>query len=228
MRPLAILMAALLVSPATASFAQVVAPPLERRAAELGFSYKWFHRDVTSGQVSEIDWEVASIYGRYGAWDRLTISAEGGLWFPRDDEDAREFSRWAVGGGLSVRLFQRDRWRLLATGTLNEVYDFDDSQYRSDERTVSWTAAVLADLALGSGAHRLDLWAGPMFVDDNTSVYAFNSPDPVDIETDPAIGLAVGAYGVLYEYMSGFAYVVYADYPQVRIGLSIRSRGARP
>lgn len=225
---LAILVAALFGATVTPAYAQVVAPPLERGAAELGFAYKWFHRDVTSGQTAAIEWEAASVYGRYGAWDWLTITVEGGLWEVDKEGDPRHFTRWVVGGGVAARVYWRERWKLLATGTFNEVYDLDESQYRSDERTVSWTAALLADLTLGDGPHRLDVWAGPMFVDDTAEVYAFNSWDPEEIETEPALGFALGAYGVLYEYMSGFAYVVYAEYPQVRLGFSLRSRGDRP
>jgi hypothetical protein len=208
--------------------AQVVAPPLERGGAELGFAYKRFHRDVTSGQVSDIDWEVATVYGRYGGWDWLTLTLEGGLWELGALEDTRDLSRWAVGGGLSARVYERAHWKIVATATYNEVYDFDESLLRSDERTRSWTAALLVDGAFGNGPHRVDLWAGPMFVDDLAEVYAFSATDPLVLETDPAVGIAAGAYGVLYDYMSGFAYVVYADHAQFRFGLSIRTGAGEP
>jgi hypothetical protein len=67
-----------------------------------------------------------------------------------------------------------------------------------------------------------------MFVNDLAEVYAFNASEPIQLETDPTLGIALGTYGVLYEYISGFAYVVYADDAQFRLGVSIRSRGNQP
>jgi hypothetical protein len=208
--------------------AQIVAPPLNQRAAEAGIAYKWFRRDVTSGQVPDIDWEVATVYGRYGAWDWLTLTAEGGLWEIGADKDLQKFSRWAVGLGLSARVYQKNRWQLFASGTFNEVYDLDESTLYSDERTRSWTLALVANRRFGAGGNRLDVWAGPMFVNDLAEVYAFNASEPIQLETDPTLGIALGTYGVLYEYISGFAYVVYADDAQFRLGVSIRSRGNQP
>jgi hypothetical protein len=68
--------------------AQIIAPPLAQKSLDVGVAYKWFDRDVTSGQLDEAKWEVATIYTRYGAWEWLTIGAEAGLWEigARDEE----------------------------------------------------------------------------------------------------------------------------------------------
>lgn len=221
-------MVAALVATAVPCGAQVVATPLDRRGVEAGFAYKWFQRDVTSGQTPEVEWEVATLYGRYGASDWLSLCAEGGLWEVGHEESARDFQRWAVGVGLCARLYQRGPWLLFANGTLNEVYDLDKSSTRSDEVTRSWTLAALVARSFGAGSYRLNVFAGPMFVADRAQVYTFDAATPVDLETDPRLGIAVGADGWVLRYVGGFAYVLYAEHPQLRLGVSVRSFGGRP
>lgn len=209
--------------------AQIVAPPMEKKAAELGFAYKWFHRDITSGQVSDISWDVGTLYMRYGASRRITFALEGGLWgIDAPDGADRSFTRWTVGAAVSASVVSRERWRLLATATFNDVYDLDQSSNNSDEKTRSWTAALLLDVPVLSGAHRVDVWAGPMFVDDLTEVFPFGSVEPVRLESDRTIGASAGVHAVVFDVVSAFAYGVYADHLQARIGAAIRlHRGER-
>jgi hypothetical protein len=227
MRPLAIsvLGAFVIATGALAPRAQIIAPVLEKHAVELGYAYKWFDRDVPA-PVDEAQWEVASFFGRFGAFDWLTLVAEGGLWgIEHDDFPGQPYSRWVIGGGLSARLYRARHWDLTATVVYSEVYDHDDSDFRFDKRTRGWNAGVLAGSSFMFSGQRLDLWAGPMFVDDLIENYTWGFDEPLTSEPETQWGVAAGAYTVIFDYISGFAYVLYADHPQVRLGIGLRSRG---
>jgi hypothetical protein len=203
--------------------AQIIAPPLAQKSLDVGVAYKWFDRDVTSGQLDEAKWEVATIYTRYGAWEWLTIGAEAGLWeIGARDEEFREFNRWAVGVFASARFYQRERWSIFASGTYNDMYDLDQSELRSDERTRSWTAGVLAAFSFHGEKHRVNVFAGPLFVDDTIEAYPFNAEDPVTLDTDATLGVTAGVNGHVFRHLSGFASIVYADHPQARLGIGVR------
>ena len=119
------------------------------------------------------------------------------------------------------------RWSLDAHVTYNEVFDLDESTERTDHRTYGWNAGVMLNGAFALGAHRVDLYAGPMYVDDVAEVYPFSGDDPVRSEPSQHWGACAGLYGVVFEYVSGFAYVLYVDEPQLRLGAALRSRGEK-
>lgn len=204
--------------------AQIVAPVLENKAFEGGYAYKWFERDISAPQGAE--WEAASLFARFGAREWLTIAAEAGLWDIDGNAPASEYSRWVIGGAVSARIYQAQRFAVTATVTYNEVFDHDETENNSDKRTRGWNAGVLAGTSLATAGQRLDLWAGPMFVDDRIESYPFGLDEPVSYEPDTKLGGAAGLYAVLFDYVSGFAYVLYADNPQWRLGISLRSRGS--
>jgi hypothetical protein len=164
-----------------------------------------------------------------GAWDRVTLTIEGGLWDVEGDDPAQTYERWVVGGGITARVYTRQRWSLDAHASYNEIYDHDDSNdSRTDHRTYGWNAGLLLNGSFAFRGQRAELYAGPMFVYDVAESYPLSSDDPVRLEPDQRVGVCAGAYGVLFEYVSGFAYVLYVDDPQLRLGVSIRSRGDRP
>jgi hypothetical protein len=213
---------------ATPAFAQIMLPTVERRAVEFGYDYKWFDREATSGPVDQLLWEVASLYGRYGAFGRLTILAEGGLWSVDDRNiDDRSFTRWVVGGGATLDVYRHAAWSVAAAGAFSEVYDHDND-FQSDQRTRSWNVSLWAQVRFGSGAHRLALWAGPVFVDDVAQIYAWGAKDPLLADTDATVGGLAGVSGVLFWYVSGFASVTYVENAQLRLGIAVRSRGVEP
>ena len=208
--------------------AQILLPTTERRAVEFGYAYKWFERDATSGPLERLEWETASLYGRYGALDRMTIHVEGGLWSVDDpDIEDRTFTRWVVGGGASVDVLRRGKWGVAAAASFNEVYDHDND-YLTDQRTRSWNAALWAQCRLGAGRDRMVLWAGPVYVDDIAEFYPWGGKDPVSADTDNTVGALAGVSGVLFRYVTGFASVTYVEHAQLRLGIAVRSRGVEP
>jgi hypothetical protein len=223
-RCLALAGVALLVQ--TVARAQIIAPPLERRAVELGYSYKWFDRQVES--QDNIEWQTASLYARYGGFRRLTLYAEGGLWNLEDTEAATSYSRWVLGGGFTGLVYQHHRWALDAHFTYNEIYDHDETALRTDHRTYGWNAGLLGRGSFVIKSQRANLYAGPMYVDDVAESYPFSGDDPVQAKPDQHWGVCVGLYATLFDYVSGFAYLLQVDEPQFRFGVALRSRGEAP
>lgn len=210
------------------SSAQILAPTIERRAVEFGYAYKWFERDTDNPLVNPLEWECASLYGRYGALDRFTIFAEGGLWNVDDPNiEDRSFTRWVVGGGVTVDVLRRGRWGVAAAASFNEIFDHDED-YESDQRTRSWNVAAWAQYRFGEGRNRAAIWAGPVYVDDVAEFFLWNTQDPLRVNTDKTIGILGGASGVLFRYITGFVNVAYVEHAQVRVGIAVRSRGVEP
>ncbi len=203
------------------TWAQIIAPPLEHRALEAGYTYKWFHRVIESGS-NEIKWQAGSLYARYGGFQRLTVYAEGGIW------DVDSYSRWVVGGGLTGLLYTRGWWSLDVDASYNEIYDLDETTARTDHRTYGWNAALVARGSFAVSGQRVDLYAGPAYVNDVAETYPFSSNDPVRTEPDQHWGACAGLYATALDYVSGFAYLLYLDQPQLRLGVSLRSRGETP
>lgn len=209
--------------------AQIVAPTLEKRAVELGYAYKWFERDAGSGSAESLEWEAASLYARMGAWKRVTLVIEGGLWDIEGDDPSQTYERWVVGAGVSARVYTRQRWSLDAQASYNEIYDHDESnESRTNNRTYGWNAGLTLNGSFALHGQRADLYAGPMFVYDVAESYPLSSDDPIRVEPDQRLGVCAGAYLVLFDYISAFSYVLYVDDPQLRLGVSLRSRGERP
>lgn len=220
------LCAVLCVSVPQSISAQVIAPPMEYKAAELGFTYKWFHRDVETGLIPEPQWETAAFYGRFAASDWLTITAEGGSWeVTHDDFPGQEYKRWTVGGGAVARAYSRGSLSVDATVTYNEIYDHDESTFDFDKRTYGWNAGVILDYGARFAGQSVDFWAGPMYVDDAIENYPYGADQPVRSDPENHWGIAAGAYGLFFDHASVFSYVLFLDHPQARVGLALRFGG---
>ena len=225
------LMALLLIAagpvPVAAPRAQIVAPPLEKRVLEAGYAYKWFDREVdTAGK--HLEWEAASVYARMGAWKRVTFVAEGGLWDVEGSDPTQTFSRWVIGGGLSARAWSHARWSIDAHVAYNEILDHDESDSRTDHRTYGLNAGLVANGSFHYRGQKADVFAGPMYVKDVAETYPYSGDDPIRAEPDRHLGACAGAYLTFFDYVSGFAYMLYLDEPQLRLGVSLRSKGEQP
>jgi hypothetical protein len=206
--------------------AQIVSPTIERRAIELGLAYKWFDRDVQSGPVSELQWEVATLYGRYGAFDRVTFSAEGGVWdVDHPDFPLGYYRRYTMGGGIAVRAFERGAVEVAIAGHYQTVWDNDQTSWDFDKRTRGWNADVLLARRFTPHGQYLRAWAGPAYVNDRAENFLWGASDPVVHEPESHWGVVAGGEMVLWDRVSGLAYVLFLDHPQGRIGLAWRMGG---
>ena len=206
--------------------AQIVSPAIERRAIELGLAYKWFDRDVQSGPVDELKWEVATLYARYGAFDRVTLSAEGGTWdVSHPDFPLSYFRRYTMGGGVAVRALERSPWEVALTAHYQTVFDNDASVWNFDKRTRGWNVDALLARRFSVRNQYLRAWAGPAYVDDRAENSLWGSSEPVVHEPESHWGLVAGGEMVLWNHVSGLAYVLFLDHPQGRMGIAWRIGG---
>jgi hypothetical protein len=212
---------------AVAAEAQIMGLPIPPHALEIGYTHKWFHRDVETGPVDELKWEVGTIAVRYGALSRLTISFEGNTsLYKNDDFPGLEFERYTVGGGVVVEVWERGPWNLSTCLHYNEVYDHDISKTHFHKRVYDIIGGVQAGYCFEPLGQRMNVWAGPMVVRDVGENYPWDANEPIRSESSGDFGFAVGSELVAVNYIAGNFYVVYADYLQARIRIAFHIGGA--
>jgi hypothetical protein len=212
---------------AAAANAQIMGLTIPERGIEIGYTHKWFHRDVEPGPVDELKWEVGTFAVRYGVLSRLTISFEGNTTkFEHDDYPGFEFDRYTVGGGAVVEVWDRGAWSLSACLHYNEVYDHDLSKSHFHKRVYDVIAGVQAGYRFEPLGQRMNVWGGPMYVRDVADNYPWDANEAIRSESTGDVGIAVGSELVVLHHIAGSFHVVYADYLQARIRIALHIGGA--
>lgn len=210
---------------ATAS-AQIVGTTLEDDQVEMGAAYKWFHRDLEPYQPIEKRWEVATLFVRYGAGRRLTLIAEGGLSLvEHDDFPGLDYRRYALGLGATALLFERGDWSVCGSFHANEVWDHDNSHFRFHKRTYGFLGGVHVARVFEVLDQEVGVWTGMFYIEDTAETYPWDSRRALRSESDGGVAAALGGRVVLFDDLSGFAQMVYADYAQWRIGAALMING---
>jgi hypothetical protein len=211
-----------LTAPAPAT-AQVLGPTLENGDAELGYTYKWYHRDLEPKLKPDTRWEVGSFYFRYGAYNWVTVLLEAGLWsVDHQDFPAHDYTRYTVGGGASVRVWEFRRVTLSVVGQYSEVMDYDASSSHFHHRTRNVTAGVQGEHSFWFRQQRLGVWGALLYVYDDGRTYLWGTDSTLQFESQKNVGVGAGADVLLFDVVGGFAHVIYADYVQARVGLLLR------
>ena len=203
--------------------AQVLGPTLDRHTLEIGYTYKWYERDFDSEFLGEEDWSTATFFMRYGVCRWATIVFEGGIWgVHHEDFEGIDYRRYTFGGGLAALCWQRSAWRIEASANYSEIFDHDRSENQFHKNVRNVTVAVYAERSFSVRDQSLVAWGGPAIVYDQSRQYPWQSYVPVKNDTSHNIGFVVGLDAILFERVSMFTHVVYADTFQPRIGAGIR------
>jgi hypothetical protein len=203
--------------------AQVLGPTLEDGDAELGYTYKWYHRDLEPKLTPDTRWEVGSFYFRYGAYSRVTLMVEAGLWsIDHQDFEAHAYTRYTVGGGVSVRIWEFRGVKLSAMGQYSEVMDYDKSDSHFHHRTRNVTAGVQGQHSFWFRKQRLGVWGALLYVYDDGRTYLWGTSSTLQFESQNNVGVGAGADLLLFDVLGGFVHFVYADYVQARVGVLLR------
>jgi hypothetical protein len=217
------LSALLSVLSATAGHAQVLGPSLESGSLELGYAYKWFHRDLESLVPEESRWETASLFFRYGAFGWVTLSFEGGIWnMEHDDFPGQYYRRYTVGAGASVDIWSYRGFAVSGSFHYSEIMDHDKSEYHFHKRIRSVIGGLFVETSYASWNQTFEMWGGLLYGYDEGETYAWGSPPAIEGDTDNNVGAGLGVGAVLFEHFVPFAQVVYIEYPQARVGFSLR------
>lgn len=216
----------LLIASASVATAQIMGVNLNRGALQMGYMHKWFHREMEPNMPAEMRWEVGTYFLRYGGFDWLTLSFEGGLLeFENDDFVGLKYRRFAVGAGVVTRFYRYRNWNLSGSFHYNEVWDHDDSPNHFHKRTRGTIAGLQIDRTFGYRGQSLALWMGPAYVVDVGENYPWDSTTPIRNESSSNFGIVGGAELVLFRHLAGIAYVVYADHLQPRLGVAYQVGG---
>ena len=168
---------------------------------------------------------MGTFYGRYGAFDRVTLSAEGGVWDVDNADFHAMYRRYTMGGGISVSVYEKSAWEIAVSGHYQTVWDNDMSGFDFDKRTYGVNVDALAAYRFTPAGQYVRVWAGPTYVDDVAENYLWGSNDPLTHEPETNIGVVAGAECVLWKHVSALAYAIYLDNPQWRLGLAWRIAG---
>jgi hypothetical protein len=206
---------------------QIIAPVLDRHALELGYAYRWCHRDATPPPLAEIRWEVATFYARFGLFDWLSADLEGGLWEVESDEFPQQvFDRYVVGGGVTARVWSANDWASSVSLNYTEVWDDDESAYGFDKRVYRLTAIAPISRQFRLGVP-LDTWIGPCYLDDTIENYRYNDSIAIEDEPETHWGLAGGLQAVLWGHVTILGYAQYVDYVEGLVGIGFRVGGEK-
>jgi len=209
-------------APATVR-AQVVGPTVPRRAFEVGYTFDWYHRDMTPHAPAEKKWQSASVYTAYGATDWLSVSLEGGYWpVHYDDFPGTDYQRYVAGAGLSARLVEVGPALVGGTFRFSETIDFDRSAARFHKSTRSVLVWLHADVSRTVRGQTVDAWAGPLFARDVGKNYFFGNLDPLKDASEHDFGAGVGARAVLFDRVVPSVRVIYAGYFEPRVSVGVR------
>lgn len=214
---------AFMLAAATAARAQVLGPSLDPGRVELGYAYKWYHRDLESLVPEESRWEAASLFVRYGAFGRVTLSFEGGVWkIEHDDFPDQYFRRYTLGVGAGVKVWSFRGFTLSGSVHYSEIMDHDKSEFHFHKRIRSITGGLFVESSYSDWNQSFEWWGGLLYGLDKGETYAWGSPPPVEGESQNNVGVGFGVGAVLFEHFVPFGHVVYIEYPQARIGASLR------
>lgn len=208
---------------ATAADAQILGSSLDSGSFEIGYIYKWYRRDLEPVVPAENNWEVASFFIRYGAFDRLVFSLEGGIWdVTHDDFPDQYFRRYTVGAGVSIMLMSFRDIKVSCSVHFSEVLDHDRSEVHFHKWIRNITAGLFIERSLEVENQSIEMWGGLLYSTDKGETYAWGVPPPVKGESENNVGFGVGMSVLLFDHFAPFAHVVYVEYAQARLGLSLR------
>lgn len=202
---------------------QVLGPGLERHRLEVGYTFKWYERDFESRYLGQEDWSTGAFYIRYGVCRWATMSFEGGIWTVEDDDFAGiDYERYTLGGGLTVRLWERPDWRIEISGHYSEIFDHDPSATQFHKNVRDMTAVLQVERTVPVRDQELIVWAGPAVVYNQSRQYPWQTTESVKNDTSNNLGFALGMNALLFERVDVFAHGVYADTFQPRLGAAVR------
>jgi hypothetical protein len=201
---------------------QILGPSLNAGKFELGYTVKFFHRDMSD--ILPQDWWSPAIFGRYAINKWLTVSGEGIIGFEYPDE--RRYSDYrsiGAGAGLVVSVIEIKQLQVALSFHYFEIMWFDRLQNHSHQNLRSMIGAIQIQRKFDYLGQQITLWVAPAYVDDTLLEYI---PYPgyagVKYNTPNKLGLIVGSDFLLFKHIHPFAHLVYADYFQPRLGAGYR------
>ena len=203
--------------------AQIMSNTLDKGTVEFGAAYQWFRRDLEPIEPPENNWEVASVNMRYGAFNRLTLSFEGGIWnVEHDDFPGQSFRRYTIGADIGIRLIEISSYWVSFSFHYNELLDVDQSQYDFHKTIRNISACLYAERSFPVLRQSIEAWGGLLYSTVKGETYPWGSSPPVTGESENNFGLEIGAAILIADHFKPFAQLIFVEYAQARVGFSFR------
>ena len=198
---------------------QVLKQALPAKEFELGYQWKYFHRDLTHRMDAEAHWAYNSLYMRYGINKWITLSVEGGVnnvWFPEPEEG--DYRVYIIGGGVTSCICDVRGFNIGLAIHYSEAVYFDRSLaiYHNVIRAV--VAGVRIERALSLRKQNLTILILPAYIYDENAVYDCRIALSKTEKSHNNFGVAAGVDLLLINHIGLFCHIVFADYFQPRLG----------
>jgi hypothetical protein len=201
------------------SGAQVPGPVIPVRVFEIGVVQKTFHRDMID---QDYDWNIISLFVRYGICSSITISAES---FIHDKDDKkfpdRDYYDYVFGIGITAGGVSFKGVCPALSVHYNERLSFDRSEFRYHKNTRGIIGAIQLEREFNMWNQNIRIWLGPAFVYDIIYQYPTNG-SIVLCKSKNNFGFICGTNILFIKHFDCFAHVVYANYWQPRFGIGFR------
>ena len=204
---------------------QIMVCTMDAGAIEIGYGYQWFRRDLEPIVPPENNWEIADVFIRYGAFERLTLFLDGGVWeLEHRDFPGQSYRRYTIGAGVGIRLIDIGKYRMNLSFHFNELLDIDKAEYDFHKRIRNISACLYVERHFPVMEQTVGIYGGVLYSDVRGETYPWGSPPPVTGESENNFGLDVGASLLIADHFKPFAHFIFVEYAQARVGFALQLR----
>jgi hypothetical protein len=186
--------------------------------AELGYTLRWFERDVESEYDNPVTWFTPVFQLRYGLTSWLTFSVEGNITVDANSKyPERDYRDLMLGGGITISMVTRKDLNIFGSVLYSEMQSLDRSIYRHDKQVQSVLTGIGVQHTFAIQRILFSTFISPVYVYDVVKDYtdSYNSTGTSQDNFGLSLGLSVTAF----DHASIFGQVIFANYWQPRMGL---------
>lgn len=207
------------------AFCQVVGPIIEVNRFELGYSYKWFSRDMNGPEdfYRKLDWSIPTGYMKCGIIRGLALSAEISLTrHEKNKIDETNYRGYTIGAGLTYLLVNINDNYISVSAHVIERFGFDKSSLKNHQGSISILSSLQIERHFRVYNQQVALWIAPAFIYDEYKFYFHGQYLSDKFVAKNKFGLIFGINPEIRNHIRPFFHVVYADYLQPRVGIGYK------
>jgi hypothetical protein len=139
-----------------------------------------------------------------------------------DDFPGQFYRRYTVGAGGTILVWSFREMRVSGSFHYSEILDHDESKFGFHKWTKNVTTGLFVDRTFVVMDQSFGTWGGFVYSFDKNETYAWGAPPPVIGESKSDVGAGFGVNALFLNHVAPFAHVMYIEYAQFRLGVSLR------